>query len=35
MAEDGMFIHNHDFHRSAELVRAALVGYYFGLVISF
>ena len=35
VAEDGMFIRNHDFHRSAELVLAALLGYYFFLVISF
>ena len=35
MAEDEMFIRNHDFHQSVELVRAALLGYYFCLVISF
>ena len=35
VAKDGMFIRNHDFHRSAELVLAALLGYYFFLVISF
>ena len=35
VAEDRMFIQNHDFHRSTKLVHAALVGYYFGLVISF
>ena len=35
VAKDRMFIRNHDFHRSAELVRAALLGYYFCLVISF
>ena len=35
MAEDEMFIRNHDFHRSAKLVRAALLGCYFYVVISF
>ena len=35
VAEDGMFIHDHDFHRSAKPVRAALLGYYFCLVIHF
>ena len=35
VAEDGMFIRNHDFHRSTELVLVALPGYYFFLVISF
>ena len=27
VAEDGMFIRNNDFHRLAELVCAALLGY--------
>ena len=35
VTEDGMFICNHDFHRSTELVRVALLGYYLCLVISF
>ena len=35
VAEDEMFIHNHDFHQLAKLVRADLLGYYFYLVISF
>ena len=35
VVKDGMFIHNHDFHRSAELVRAALLGCYIYVVISF
>ena len=32
VVEDGTFIRNHDFNRSVELVRAALLGYYFCLV---
>ena len=35
MAEDGMFIHNHDSHLSAELVHATLLGCYLCVVISF
>ena len=35
VVEDGMFIRNHDVHRSVELVRGTLLGYYFCLVISF
>ena len=35
VVEDEMFIHNHDFHRSDELVRAALLSYYFYFVICF
>ena len=35
VAEDDMFIHNHDFQRLAELVRVVLLGYYLCLVVSF
>ena len=35
VVEDGMFIRNHDFHRSDEPVRAALLGYYFYLCYNF
>ena len=34
VAEDGMFIRNHDFHRSTELVRVTLLGCYLYVVIS-
>ena len=34
VAEDEMFIRNHDFHILVELVCAALLGYYFCLVVS-
>ena len=34
VAEDVMFIRNHNFHQLAELVHAALFGCYFWVVIS-
>ena len=34
VAEDGMFIRNHDFHRSIEQIRAVLLGCYLYVVIS-
>ena len=34
VVEDGMFIHNHDFHQLTELVRVALLGCYLYVVIS-
>ena len=34
VAEDEMFIRNHDFYRSAELVRDALLGCYLCVALS-
>ena len=35
VAEEGMYICNHDFHRSTKLVHAALLGFCFYLVALF